>query len=373
MKKWVFATIIIAVLVLSGISVYAIQGLDEKKSTRILANDGYATLTTTTVGGTIETTKEVLQSVVDNAAYAGLHVTDGHGVFSLDKTFIQKIVNISQGTNVSFHFGYNSGKTEVTFQIKDANGNALFSDEGRCLGEIPYTAGSNSGVSDVVVTDSTGKKLAVSAYYPDGQMVRWQLNTVGKFTVASHATAFADTANHWGLPYVSFLAARGVADGIGGNLFAPDDSLTRAQFVTFLARVAAADVSAAGTNQFTDVVSGSWYYPYVGWAYQNGITSGISATAFAPETKITREQMAVFAVRLLNYLDIEEKPVCDSVNFTDAAAISSWAKDAVMTTQTIGVINGRSEGVFEPAGNATRAEAATVCSKIISYMLIMPQ
>ncbi len=365
--------IIIAVLILSGISVYAIQGLDEKKSTRILANDGYATLTASTVGGVIETTKDVLQSVVDGASYAGLHVTDGHSVFSLDKTFLQQIVSMTQGTTVSFHFGYNSAKTEVTFQIKDSNSNALFSDEGRCLGEIPYTAGSNSGVNDIVLKDPAGKELALSAYYPDAQMIRWQLDDAGKYVITTRTVAFTDTANHWGLTYISFLAARGVADGMGGNLFAPNDVLTRAQFVTFLARVAHAEVSGAGTNQFTDVVSGSWYYPYIGWAYQNGITSGISTTEFAPEMKITREQMAVFAVRFLNYLNIEETPICDSAAFSDAAAISGWAKDAVALTQAIGVINGRTEGNFDPKGNATRAEAATVCSKIIGYMLIMPQ
>lgn len=365
--------IIIAVLVLSGISVYAIQGLDEKKSTRILADDGYATLTISTVGGTIETTKDVLQSVVDGASYGGLHVTDGYSVFSLDKTFLQKIVNITQGTTVSFHFGYNSAKTEVTFQIKDSNSNALFSDEGRCLGEMPYTAESNNGVNDIVLKDPAGKELALSAYYPDAQMIRWQLDDVGKYVIATHPVAFTDTANHWGLTYISFLSARGVAAGMGGNLFAPNDSLTRAQFVTFLARVANADVSAAGTNQFTDVVSGSWYYPYVGWAYQNGITSGISATAFAPEMKITREQMAAFAIRFLDYLHIEKTPICDSADFADAATISGWAKNAVALSQSIGVINGRTEKTFDPKGNATRAEAATVCAKIISYMLIMPQ
>ncbi len=365
--------IIIAVLVLSGVSVYAIQGLDENKSTRILANDGYATLTTSTVGGTIETTKEVLQSAVDNTSYKGLHVTDGYSVFSLDKTFLQEIINIAQGTTVSFHFGYNSPKTEVTFHIKDSNSNALFSDKGRCLGEIPYTAGADSGVKDIVLKDPAGKELALSAYYPDAQMIHWQLDDVGKYVITTRTVAFTDSANHWGLTYISFLSARGVANGMGGNLFAPNDSLTRAQFVTFMARVANADVSAAGTGQFKDVASGSWYYPYVGWAYQNGITSGISATEFAPEMKITREEMAVFAVRLLKYLNVEEKPICDSAEFSDAAAISSWAKDAVALTQTAGIINGHTEGGFDPKGNATRAEAATVCSKIISYMLIMPQ
>jgi hypothetical protein len=143
--------------------------------------------------------------------------------------------------------------------------------------------------------------------------------------------------------------------------------------VTFLARIAGVDVSASGTDQFIDVKNGDWYYPYVGWAYDADITSGISETEFAPEMNITREQMAVFAIRLLTYLNIQITPICDAATFNDADTINSWATDSVINTQISGIINGRAEGGFDPAGNATRAEAATVCSKIIGYMLIMPQ
>lgn len=373
MKRTIFVLITIAVLVLSGISVYAIQGLDEDQSTRILADDGYATLTIDTVGGTIETTTDVLQSVVDNTSDEGLHVTDTYSVFSLDKTFLQGIISSAQGTVISFHFGYNSAKTEVTFDIRDSNNNALFSENGRCVGEIPYTPGDNDSVKNTVLKDPAGNYVTLSAYYPDAQMIHWQLSDVGTYVITTNTVSFTDTSSHWGLTYIAFLSSRGVTDGMGEGLFAPNDSLTRAQFVTFLARVANADVSASGTDRFTDVTSGSWYYNYVGWAYDTGITSGISLTEFAPEAKITREQMAVFANRLLTYLDIEQTAVCEAATFTDAGSISSWATESVAAAQSMGIINGRSEGNFDPGGNATRAEAATVCAKIISYMLIIPQ
>lgn len=373
MKKTIFIIITVAVLVLSGISVYAIQGLDEDQSTRILADDGYATLTINTVGGTSETTLDVLQSVVDNTSYKGLHVTDTYSVFSLDKTFLQEIISSAQGTVISFHFGYNSAKTEVTFDIRDSNNNALFSDEGRCVGEIPYTAGDNDSVKNIVLKDPAGNYVALSAYYPDAQMIHWQLTDVGTYVITTNTVNFTDTSSHWGLTYIAFLSSHGVANGMGEGLFVPNDPLTRAQFVAFLARVANADVSASGTDQFTDVTSASWYYNYVGWAYAAGITSGVSPTEFAPEAKINREQMTVFATRLLTYLDIEQVTVCEPATFTDAGSISSWATDSVTATQSMGIINGRAEGNFDPHGNATRAESATVCAKIISYMLIMPQ
>ena len=373
MKKLIIVIITIVVLVLCGVTVYAIQGLDQTKSTRILANDGYATITVSTVGGTVETTKETLQSVVDSTSYEGLHVTDTYAVFTLNKPFLNGILSKAQGAQISFHFGYDSNKTEVTFNMLDSNNNTLFATEGRCLGEIPYTAASGQSVTTIAMKDPNNKLLALSDYYSDANMIHWQLNAAGTYKIVSNTTSFHDTTSHWGLTYIAFLTSRGVATGISDTLFAPDDSLTRAQFVAFMARVAGADISAAQTSQFTDVTAKSWYYPYVSWAYKAGIAAGVEPTLFAPEAKITREQMAVFTVRLLNYMNVAQTAISDAAAFGDAAQISSWATESVSKAQTTGIINGKDDGKFYPQGNATRAEAAAVCSRIISYLLVMPQ
>lgn len=371
MKKAIVAVIVIALIVLGGFSAYAIQGLDEDDSVRILANDGYSTLTANTVGGTIITTKDVLKGVVDGSS-PGIHVTDTYSVFSLDDAFLKSLLENASGSAITFHFSYNGDKSAVTFQITDESNKEIFGKSGRCLGELPY-AGSADGASNLTMLDSGQKPIGFSAYYPDANLIRWQLKTGGTFTVASKAVSFADTKQHWGGPYIHFLASRGVAAGMGDGNFSPDSNLTRAQFVTFLAKLSMEDVSKYSENKFTDVKSGSWYYPYVSWAVAAGVTDGVGNNQFAPELKITREQVTRMTMQFLLYMGVEQKDIRTRAEFPDAGKINSWAKDSVGICQAIGVINGFPDGTFQPQANATRAEAATMCSRIVTYGLIMPQ
>ena len=371
MKKAIIALIVIAVMVLGGFSAYAIQGLDEDDSVRILANDGYSTLTTNTVGGTITTTKDVLTGVADGSA-PGVHVTDTYSVFSLDKAFLKSLTENASGSTITFQFSYNSNKSAVTFLIKDESGKEVFGKSGRCVGELPYT-GSADGASNLTMVDAAQNAVSFCAYYPDANLIRWQLKNGGTYTVASKTVAFTDTKNHWGSTYIDFLSSRGVASGMGNGSFSPDSNLTRAQFVTFLAKLSMEDVSGYAENKFTDVKSGSWYYPYVSWAVAAGITDGVGNNLFAPEMKITREQVTRMTMQFFTYMGIDQKDIRSRTDFTDSAKISSWAKNSVGICQAAGVINGFPDGSFQPQANATRAEAATMCSRIVSYGLIMPQ
>ena len=371
MKKTIIAVVVIAVMVLGGFSAYAIQGLDEDDSVRILANDGYSTLTTNTVGGTISTTKETLMSVVDGSA-PGVHVTDTYSVFSLDDAFLKSLMERTSGSTFTFSFGYNGDKSAVTFQIKDESGADVFGKSGRCLGELPYT-GSAEGASTLTMTDPSRNTVGFCAYYPDANLMRWQLKSGGTYTVAAKSVSFSDTKNHWSSVYVDFLASRGIASGMGSGTFSPDSNLTRAQFVTFLAKISMTDVSGYKTDKFTDVKSGSWYYSYVAWALDAGITDGVGNNQFAPEMKITREEVTRMTMQLFTYMGIEQKDIRSRADFSDVDKISGWAKDSVGICQAVGVISGFPDGSFQPKANATRAEAATMCSRIVSYGLIMPQ
>ncbi|MGM9567097.1 MAG: S-layer homology domain-containing protein [Clostridia bacterium] len=371
MKKAVIAVIVIAVMVLGGFSAFAIQGLDEDDSVRILANDGYSTLTTNTVGGTISTTKEILMKEADSSS-PGIHVTDTYSVFSLDNAFLKSLLENVSGSSVTFQFAYNADKSAVTFQIKDENNKEVFGTKGRCLGELPYT-GSSEGASTLAMVDSARKSVGFSAYYPDANLVRWQLKAGGTYTVTTNPGTFSDTKGHWGSTYIDFLSSRGIASGMGDGTFSPDGSLTRAQFVTFLAKISMEDVSGYSENKFTDVKKGEWYYPYVSWAVAAGITDGVGNNQFAPEMEITREQVTRMTMQFFTYMGIEQKGIRTQADFSDAGKISSWAKDSVGICQAVGVINGFPDGSFHPQANATRAEAATMCSRIVSYGLIMPQ
>ena len=97
---------------------------------------------------------------------------------------------------------------------------------------------------------------------------------------------------------VLWAMQEGVTTGMGKNLFAPDATVTRGQFVTFLYRLSGAKSDAA--HPFTDVPAGSYYEPAIAWAYSKGITTGTSKTAFSPDAPCTRAQIITFLYRYFN-------------------------------------------------------------------------
>ncbi len=91
----------------------------------------------------------------------------------------------------------------------------------------------------------------------------------------------------------------GITTGTGPITFSPYDNCTRAQVVTFLWRSAGSPMPHVGDNPFTDVSSDAYYYHAVLWAIENKITSGVSATSFAPEASCTRGQIVTFLYRFI--------------------------------------------------------------------------
>ncbi|MFV0518312.1 MAG: S-layer homology domain-containing protein [Aminipila sp.] len=172
---------------------------------------------------------------------------------------------------------------------------------------------------------------------------------------------FNDTMDHWARTYIGSLAARGIANGMGDNLYLPDAQLTRAQFLALLAKTLDnVDISKSKPTGFTDVPSTEWYYNYVNWGYENGIVSGMNETTFAPNANITREQMSVMLCKFAASQNIQLPQNTNGVTFTDQGAISDWAINYVNTVVGAGIINGQPEGDFQPQGLATRAQAAKV-------------
>jgi len=172
---------------------------------------------------------------------------------------------------------------------------------------------------------------------------------------------FDDTEDHWAREYIGKLAARGILAGMGDNLFMPDGNLTRAQFLTMLAKTLFnVDITRAEPTPFTDVPEYEWYYNYVNWGFENGIVNGTSETTFEPSANITREQMTVMLCNFARYLDYSIPQINEQVSFTDSGAISEWAAAYVFTVVGGGIMDGMPEGDFQPLGNATRGQAAKV-------------
>ena len=153
-------------------------------------------------------------------------------------------------------------------------------------------------------------------------------------------------------------------NGVGGKLFAPGQTLTRAMFVTILYRLDGSE-EVPGKVPFADVEPGSWYSDAVEWAFEKGIVNGVSLTEFAPGEDITREQLAVMLMRYSEYRKYSTIISGDIQIFDDAIEVSSWANDSLNWAVGNGIINGRSQTELAPRGTATRAEAATMILRFI--------
>ena len=174
------------------------------------------------------------------------------------------------------------------------------------------------------------------------------------------------SSDSWYAEYVTALADKGIVNGKTETEFAPNDSITRAEFVKIIAGIAGADLTAAeGETSFSDVASNSWYAPYVAWASENGVVTG-SGGKFNPNSRITRQDMAVIIMRYVDQLSGKELEIVnDKVSFNDSGEISSYAADAVSLMQQAGIISGKGGNTFAPKESATRAEACKMLYMIM--------
>ena len=170
--------------------------------------------------------------------------------------------------------------------------------------------------------------------------------------------------SRWSYPYIKELYDAGVVSGMTATTFAPAENMTRAQFVTMLAELQGADVSAYRTGKFTDVPADAWYAPYVSWAAENGVVHGVSDTAFAPDADISRQDMATMVYRYAERFGIRLGTDVPPVTFADAGDIAAYALPAVQALQRAGVISGMPDGSFRPREHMTREQACVVLSAL---------
>ncbi len=129
-----------------------------------------------------------------------------------------------------------------------------------------------------------------------GQVVTFLWRAAGKPTVSANVSFTDVKTDAYYYEAVKWAVANGITQGTGGNKFSPDDTCTRGQVVTFLWR--AANKPAASTvSSFTDVPSGEYYYDAVNWAVGKGITDGVGGNRFAPNDTCTRGQVVTFLHR----------------------------------------------------------------------------
>ena len=151
--------------------------------------------------------------------------------------------------------------------------------------------------------------------------------------------------------------------GMSKTKFGPDETLSRAQFVVVMYRLAG-EPAVNSEQKFPDVDPSCWYGAAVTWATQNGIITGYTDHTFKPAAPVTREQMAAIIYRYAKYKGTAGSASGSLSAYADANKVSDWAKDAFAWASGCGVITGKSGKYLDPQGKATRAECATIIKRM---------
>ncbi len=265
----------------------------------------------------------------DNAAVAEITVTSGDKKIT---TFSGKMINAS--VSVDGKKGFAEGKKYLTLVISENGKRELLA--GKC-------------------SKGADGKLNVGV----------KVGHLSTFVVLDkELKSFTDAEAHWSADAVDFAVANGLMNGVSDKAFAPNSTLNRAMLVTILYRLAGSP-AVADAAKFADVAAGQWYSDAVAWAAANGIVTGKTETAFAPNDNITREQFATMLMRYCKFAGLDTAKNADLGAFTDSASISAYAKDALAWANASGIITGRTATTIAPNGSATRGEAATMLMRFM--------
>ena len=295
---------------------------------------------------------------------------DGGSKVSADKIYTESTTIYAHWTKNSSGGGSSGGgggggvstpTYSVTAPDKTENGKVTISPKNASEGTevtVKVTPDSGYALEGLTVTDKDGKKLKLT---DKGSGIYTFTMPAGKVTVeagfradaAEPVNPFVDVSG--GAYYedaVLWAVREGITSGTTATTFSPGASCTRAQMVTFLWR-AAGSPKASGSNPFRDVSADTYYYDAVLWAVENGITSGISADAFAPDAMVTRAQTVTFLYRAAG-----SPAAAPGSSFSDVRSDAYYA-DAVSWAVEKGITSGTAAAAFSPDADCTRAQIVT--------------
>ena len=277
----------------------------------------------------------------------------GHDVFSTYDQSLKATWKDKEAAEITITFDPNGGTgTMQPMKVK--------SGENFTLPECTFTPPEGKEFAGWLAVDGT--------VFPAGEVVTFSIGQSLKATWKDKAEVdvtqmFTDVTKNWAYPGIQYCVTHQLMSGVGGNLFAPKMTTTRAQIVQILYNLEG-EPKVSGTTPFTDLTQ-NWYKDAVLWAYQTGVVVGTSATTFAPDLPVTREQIAVILMEYMTrVLKLERTwTPADLSTFPDAGSVSGWAKDALADAVALGLISGASNGgqtYLEPQGSATREQVATI-------------
>ena len=239
---------------------------------------------------------------------------------------------------------------------------------------VDFTVKADVGYRLYYISVKTSAGADVTVYHVGGNVYRFQMPGTMVSISASFirtVTPFVDLAlADWYYEAASFAYWNGLMDGVSSYQFAPDAATTRAMAVTVIYRLAGAPY-VSGESGFSDVPGEAWYARAVKWAADKGIVNGRSATSFAPDEAVTREEFAAMLYRYARSCGYYTGNTGSGVQgYLDAGKISGYAYDALQWACGRGIVDGVGAGFLSPQGGATRAQLATMIYRFCQDYII---
>ncbi|MFF2484676.1 S-layer homology domain-containing protein [Paenibacillus sp. NPDC058071] len=171
-----------------------------------------------------------------------------------------------------------------------------------------------------------------------------------------------DIAGNWAEKNIEKLVSMGAISGYSDGSFKPNNTITRAEYVSILVR--AFNLTPQDGKVFADT-KGTWAQKAIATASYYGIVNGTDNDKFGPNDPITREQMALMIVKAA-----ELSLVTENIDYTDSNSISKWAYSAMVTAVKNNIFNGYPDHTLRPQATATRAEAVTVIVNVLNQKVV---
>lgn len=169
------------------------------------------------------------------------------------------------------------------------------------------------------------------------------------------------------------LAQRGILNGMGKNRFEPNGSLTRAQFCAMVVR--GLSLPAAGSYGFSDVPAKEWYYAAVNSAAAFGAVNGVGNNKFAPNQTITRQEAATLIARLAKQCGLTVQYDAAAIrnqlaSFSDYRSCADWAQEGLAFCYDRGLLDDSAASI-QPTKPITRAETARMFLNLLELALLL--
>lgn len=268
---------------------------------------------------------------------------------------------------------------------------------GKYRGVVTYDTESQSPKAVINIKKSDvkpyvfGIKLEAGKYdiwYENNESIKYKLKLVGKYDLKGtgswslgqeaqstwdyyklwlNGCYFTDVEGYWAMQSVIAVADKGWMQGVSDTVFSPKSPLTRAQAAVILVKALGLEevpAGASGSQKFIDI-SGHWANKEIGIAQQHNIIKGVGGGKFAPDSPVTRAQMAVMLGKVLTQLQYTGNP---AGVFKDVNRNSwPWAYDYIANMTQHGIIQGYPDGLFHPGESITRAQMAILMDKASGY------